>query len=36
MKSNKIMDEERIIELIITKNHSFDYGTRRKWEEPYY
>jgi hypothetical protein len=30
MKSNKIVDEKRIIELIITKNHSFDYETRRK------
>jgi len=30
IKSNKIMDEERIIELMITKNHNFDYGTRIK------
>jgi hypothetical protein len=35
-KSNKIMDKERIIKLIITKNHNFDFGTRIKWEEPYY
>jgi len=30
IKSNKIMDEERIIELMITKNHNFDSGTRIK------
>jgi hypothetical protein len=30
MYSNKIMDEERIIELMIAKNHSFDFGTTIK------
>jgi hypothetical protein len=30
IKSNKIVDEERIIELMIIKNHNFDSGTRIK------
>jgi hypothetical protein len=29
MKSSKIVDKERIIELMIEMNHSFDQGTRR-------
>ena len=30
MYSNKIMDEERIIKLMIAKNHGFDFGTTIK------
>jgi len=30
MKSSKIVDKERIIELMIEINHSFDHGTRRR------
>jgi len=30
MYSNKIVDEERIMELMITNNHSFDFGTTIK------
>jgi hypothetical protein len=33
MKSNKIMDKERIIELMITKI-GLDPGMRREWDEP--
>jgi hypothetical protein len=36
MRSSKIVDKEGIIELMITKNQSFDLGTRRWSEEPYY
>jgi hypothetical protein len=35
MKSSKIVDKERIIELIITENHGCDLEMGRRWDKPY-